>query len=49
MDSHITLEKCTKALKELPNGKSPGSDGFTAEFYKMLWPYKSDLVTENYF
>ena len=34
MDKEISLEECTKALKELSNGKSPGSDGFTAECIK---------------
>ena len=28
------------ALKEFTNNKTPGSDGFTSEFYKFLWPEK---------
>ena len=32
MDKDITIIECAKALKALPNGKSPGSDGFTADF-----------------
>ena len=33
----ITLEECSKALQLLPNNKSPGSDGFTTNFYKFFW------------
>jgi exonuclease III len=33
----ISFEECTKALNNMKNGKSPGSDGFTVEFYKYFW------------
>ena len=36
-DKVITLEECGKGLQALPNNKSPGSDGFTTEFYKFFW------------
>ena len=36
-DKLLSLEECTKALKLLPNNKSPGSDGFTTNFYKFFW------------
>ena len=29
--------ECTIALKSMKNNKSPGSDGITTEFYKILW------------
>jgi hypothetical protein len=35
-DSEITLQEIGIALKELQNGKSPGSDGFTTDFYKFF-------------
>ena len=35
-DQDISLEECAKALLTLKNGKSPGSDGFPPEFYKMF-------------
>ena len=33
----ITEAECIKALKEMKNQKSPGSDGITVEFYKLFW------------
>ena len=34
----ILLEdECLRALKELKNCKSPGTDGLSAEFYKFCW------------
>ena len=32
----ITEAECIKALKEMKNQKSPGSDGITVEFYKLF-------------
>ena len=39
----ISEEECLTALKEYKNNKTPGTDGFSAEFYKFFW---SDLGTE---
>jgi hypothetical protein len=36
-ESKITEEECSEAIQALPNNKSPGSDGLTANFYKMFW------------
>ena len=47
-DSEITLEECSKALKELANNKSTGSDGFTTNFNKIFWPDIKFLVYESY-
>ena len=33
----ITYPEALKALKNMANNKSPGSDGFTVEFYKFFW------------
>ena len=34
----LTTQECLIALKSMKSGKSPGSDGFPAEFYKVFWP-----------
>ena len=31
------MDELTKALKNMKNDKSPGPDGFTAEFFKFFW------------
>lgn len=36
-DSDITETEILNSLKQLKNGKSPGTDGLTAEFYKFFW------------
>ena len=36
-EGFITELECSNALKEMNNGKSPGSDGITVEFYKIFW------------
>ena len=40
----LTDFECEHALKEMQNQKSPGSDGFSAEFYKHFWP----VLKEHY-
>lgn len=37
LENEITLEEASWALKNMKNKKSPGSDGFTAEFFKFFW------------
>ena len=37
LEGEITLDEAAKALKNMKNSKSPGSDGFTAEFFKVFW------------
>ena len=33
----ILKEECSTALKEFKNNKTPGTDGFSAEFYKFFF------------
>ena len=36
-EGELSIFECHKALKAMANEKSPGSDGFTTEFYKFFW------------
>ena len=36
-EGKISVKECLDALKAMGDGKSPGMDGFTAEFYKFFW------------
>lgn len=36
-EGNLTFDECALALKHMTNGKSPGSDGFTVDFYKFFW------------
>ena len=36
-DENLTVLEITVVLKNTKNGKSPGSDGLSPEFYKKFW------------
>ena len=48
LQNDLQLEEIAKALKELPNDKTPGMDGFTANFYKFFWPDLKDLLFKSF-
>ena len=43
----ITYIECLKALKTLPNGKTPGIDGITTDFYKFFWNDVSTILLDS--
>jgi hypothetical protein len=43
----ITEKECINALKDMKNGKTPGLDGFPADFYKFFWGNIKDMVLES--
>ena len=47
-DSPLRLEEIGKALKQLQNDKTPGSDGFTTNFYKFFWPDLREFLFDSY-
>ena len=46
----VSEQECYQALKDMDNGKTPGSDGLTSEVYKIFWEdIKQDVVASiNY-
>ena len=48
MESEITPEECHKMLKKMKPNKSPGSDGFTAEFYLEFWDELKFIMTNSF-
>jgi hypothetical protein len=46
-EQNINLEEIGQALMDLKNGKSPGTDGFTPDFYKFFWTKIKLLVLNS--
>lgn len=42
----ISLEEVEEAVKNMPNDKAPGPDGFTINFYKACWEIVKTEVWE---
>ena len=37
MEGYLTIEELSKALRQTKNNKTPGIDGFPADFLKVFW------------
>ena len=37
LEGNLSFKKCGESLKLTKNVKSPGSDGFTVDFYRFFW------------
>ena len=48
MESELTLEELTQAIKEMPRKKCPGYDGLMAGVYKMFWNKLKQLLLNCY-
>ena len=44
----LTLEECAKAISNFQNDKTPGSDGFTVEFYRRFWNLLGKLMVDRF-
>ncbi len=47
LEQPITINEISKAVKSMKNGKTPGSDGLTTDFYKFFWGKLKNLVYES--
>ena len=45
----ITTEECNKSIQDLPNNKSPGSDGINAESFNFFWTENALKVFEDFY
>ena len=44
LDKDITISEMTTALKQMANGKCPGLDGLSVDFYKMFFTIIGDVL-----
>ena len=47
LEGEITLNEAGKFLKTMQNNKSPGSTGFTTEFFKYFWQDLGSFVVQS--
>ena len=47
-EGNLTFNECTESLKSMKNGKSPGSDGYTVDFYKKFWKDIGPFLFRSY-
>ena len=48
IEGKVMLSEASEAVKGLHNDKSPGPDGFTANFYKAFWPEIGYLLVRSF-
>ena len=46
IEGHLTIKELSEALKNTKNNKTPGLDGFPAEFFKVFWKTLKYCVTK---
>ena len=49
LEGDIKYSELAEALKNMKNSKTPGSDGFTAEFFKFFWPDLKHFILNSKF
>ena len=47
LEGPLTFEELTNTLKSMANRKSPGTDGFTVEFFKFFWNDIGKLILKS--
>ena len=48
LDAPLTKDEILSSLKDCKNNKSPGTSGFTAEFFKFFWSNLGDFLYRSY-
>ena len=48
LEHELSIEEIGQALKQMKNGKSPGIDGYPAEFSKIFWKKLKYFVLKAY-
>ena len=44
----LTLQECKNSLGQFKNNKTPGSDGFTIEFYRSFWNVIGQFMVDSF-
>ena len=47
IEGHLTLSELSKALRNMKNNKSPGTDGYSCEFFKVFWSKLGNFVMHS--
>lgn len=47
-EGQVTEDEYYEALKNFDSRKTPGTDGFPAEFYRFFWPENSKEMTDSF-
>ena len=47
-DRVLSIDELSDSLDSMSNGKTPGNDGLTGEFYKKFWPLLKDTLFKSY-
>ena len=47
LEGLLTYEEAGVTLKAMKNNRSPGSDGFSSEFFKVFWKYLGHFVVRS--
>ena len=47
-EGFMSEKECAEAVKEMKNGKTPGTDGLTVEFYKIFWFDIKELMLKSF-
>ena len=47
MEGPLTYNELSATVKSMANNKSPGTDGFTVEFFKFFWPDVGKIILKG--